>query len=286
MTQLTTIITHPGGAHKDEFLACAALLTEHPVTIERRDPTPEDLANPAIAVIDIGHEHIPEKSNYDHHQFPADQTPTCSLSLVLQQMGLYEDARSFCDWLEVAEWLDCRGAAKTAAWLGVERDIVSKLTSPIDVTILRSFASESKLEPGTMIWELMRMIGNDLLEYIKTMRARIEGLASIVQIWELERVGKIVFIARSDELPDDPTIGLHHYLLQEGLAEEIVAMVTPDSRGVGYGLKRYDDHPAIDFTRIEQEEDVHFAHRSGFIAKTSATEPERLQTLLKTAAKV
>ena len=61
-------------------------------------------------------------------------------------------------------------------------------------------------------------------------------------------------------------------------------MVYPDARGDGYGLKRNDDNSAIDFTRIEQEEDVHFAHRSGFIAKTSATDPERLQALFIAAA--
>jgi len=282
-TTINTIITHPGGAHKDDFLACAVLLSAYPVAIERRDPTAEELADPAIAVIDIGHEHIPEKHNFDHHQFPVDQTPTCSLSLVLQHMGLYDDARRFCDWLEVAEWLDCRGAAKTAAWMGIACDAIPKLDSPIDSAVLRRFASESKLEPGNVIWELMRMIGSDLLKYIKTMRTRIDELAGIVKIWELNGIGKVAFIPRSDDLPKNPTMGLHYYLLQEGIAEEVIGMVYPDSRGDGYGLKRYDDNSAIDFTRIEQEEDVSFAHRSGFIAKTSATEPERLKALFEAA---
>jgi 2,4-dienoyl-CoA reductase-like NADH-dependent reductase (Old Yellow Enzyme family) len=50
----TTILTHPGGAHKDEFLACCLLLAENEVPIVRREPTPEDLADPATAVVDVG----------------------------------------------------------------------------------------------------------------------------------------------------------------------------------------------------------------------------------------
>ena len=46
MTQLATILTHPGSAHKDELLACSVLLALHPVPIVRREPTPADLASP------------------------------------------------------------------------------------------------------------------------------------------------------------------------------------------------------------------------------------------------
>ena len=39
-------------------------------------------------------------------------------------------------------------------------------------------------------------------------------------------------------------------------------------------------HPRCHFTRIDGAEDVHFAHARGFVAKTSATDPERLKALL------
>jgi uncharacterized UPF0160 family protein len=44
MTQLATILTHPGSAYKDELLACSVLLALHPVSIVRRELTPADLA--------------------------------------------------------------------------------------------------------------------------------------------------------------------------------------------------------------------------------------------------
>jgi len=39
MTPFTTILTHPGSAHKDEFLACCVLLASSPGPIVRREPT-------------------------------------------------------------------------------------------------------------------------------------------------------------------------------------------------------------------------------------------------------
>ena len=47
--------------------------------------------------------------------------------LVLQDLGVYEDARAFCDWLEPAEWFDTRGPMETARWLEIDREKLFKL---------------------------------------------------------------------------------------------------------------------------------------------------------------
>jgi hypothetical protein len=60
-------------------------------------------------------------------------------------------------------------------------------------------------------------------------------------------------------------------------------LVYPDRRGSGYGLSRHKDHPRLDFTRVGTAVDVHFAHARGFVAKTSASDPERLKELLAAA---
>jgi hypothetical protein len=157
---LTLILTHPGGSHKDELLACSLLAAVHRVPIVRREPTPEDLADPTIAVVDVGGEHAPERNNFDHHQFPADHPPVCALSLVLQHLGVYR------------------------------------------------------------------------------------------------------------------------YLATIGKATSVAALIYPDRRGSGYGLSRHNDNPLYDFTRIDQQPDVHFAHARGFVAKTSAAEIDRVKELL------
>jgi hypothetical protein len=286
MIPFHTLVTHPGGAHKDEFLACSVLLALHAVPIFRREPTSEDLSDPAICVLDVGQQHEPTKNNFDHHQLPKDYPPTCSLSLVLQHLGLYEDGRQFCEWLETAEWFDCRGPITTAHHLGVDRDVLSKLISPIDITCLRRFAMASKLEPGNALWEIMKMIGEDLIDYIKSLRQRLNFIGEQAQIWTLNLMGnpaQILFLPRTDPLPDEPSSGLDQYIASRGLTDAIVGLIYPDRRSQGYGMSRFQDNARLDFTQIAGEPDVHFTHARGFIAKTSATEINRLKHLLTLA---
>ncbi len=277
------IITHPGGAHKDEFLACSILLAEYPVVIFRQDTSEGDLLDPATAVIDVGHRHEPGLHNFDHHQFPRDAKPTCSLSLVLDHYGIYKDALTFCPWLEVAEWFDCRGPKDTAEWLGVERDTVGKLNSPIDVSLLQAFARSDSHSPGEPVWELMKMIGGELLTYIRGLRARIEQVAKVAEVWEINqqgKSGKVMFVPRLDHNIDEISGAMGWHVKELGMEEDIVALVYPDSRGEGYGMKRFNDRPEMDFSRIGNEPEVRFAHARGFIAKVEPVEIQRAKELL------
>ncbi len=283
MTPFTTLLTHPGSAHKDEFLACCVLVALHPVPIVRREPTATDLNDPQVAVIDVGHEHDPARNNYDHHQLAKDHAPTCSLSLVLQHLGIYADARQFCEWLEPAEWFDCRGPISTAKFLGVDRNALPKLNSPIDITLLRRFALADRIEPTAPLWAIMRMIGEDLLDYVRTLRTRLDFIAQHAQVWELVLGGEpahILFLPRTDPLPEEPSMGIERYIEAQNLAAKIVGTVAPDRRSPGYGLSRFQDNPRLDFTRIADAPGVHFAHARGFVAKTSLTDHAQIKALL------
>lgn len=277
------ILTHPGGSHKDEFLACCLLIAKYGAPVVRREPTPEDLENPATAVVDVGGEHEPARGNFDHHQFPKDHPPVCALSLVLQDMGVYEDARAFCDWLEPAEWLDTRGPVETSRWLGIDRDTLAKLNSPVDITLLRRFATCRDLAPGEPLWEIMRWIGSDLLDYLRNLRERLDFIARVGEFWEIQSPKgpfQVLFLPRTEPLPDEPSAGLGRFIESHPDGQNIVGMIYPDRRGGGFGLSRHNDHPGLDFTRIQDCEDVHFAHARGFVAKTSATDPARLKDLM------
>lgn len=281
---MKAILTHPGSAHKDDFLACCLLIARHGLPVWRRDPEPADLDDPGILVIDVGGEHAPDRGNFDHHQFPAEHEPVCSLSLVLQHLGLYEDARTFCEWLEPAEWFDSRGPFATADWLGIERSVVNRLNSPVDITLLRRFAQKRELEPGDPIWEVMRMVGEDLFMYLRTLRERLDYVAAHASVLEVAGEGtrvKVLYMPRTDPMPDDPSSGLGRYIEQIG--EKIDGLIYPDRRGAGFGLSRHEDSDRLDFTRIAEEADVHFAHARGFVAKTSATDLARLTELVARA---
>jgi hypothetical protein len=286
MPQIQTILTHPGGAHKDELLACSVLLAIHRVPLVRREPTAADLADASVCVVDVGHVHDPALNNFDHHQLPNDHPPTCALSLVLQHLHLYEEAREFCEWLEPAEWLDCRGPFATAEWLGVERDILDKLNSPVDFTLLKRFAAVSRLEPGEPLWEILRMIGEDILEYVKGLHERLQILEDNVVFWAIPHAGaavEVLFLPRTEPPLEDPSMGMDRFIARRGKVGVVGALVNPDRRGIGYGLSRFRDDPRFDFTRIAQQSDVHFAHARGFVAKTSATDVSRLKTLIEMA---
>ena len=285
---IKSIITHPGGAHKDDFLACAVLLSKFPVSILRRDPTDQELADPEIAVVDIGHQHNANLNNYDHHQFARDSDPSCALSLVLDQFGIYEDAKEFCSWLETTEWFDCRGPHETAEWLGVERETMAKLNSPIDVTIFQAFAKRNEHHSGEPIWEVMKMIGTDLVSFVVNLRKRMNQVAKHEEIWELgeeDQSMKVAFVPCTDPPIEDVSGGLAWRVKELGLEEDVVAMVYPDSRGEGYGMRRYNDSPVMDFSKLSDEPEVHFTHNRGFIAKTSCTEISKIKEMLLLARK-
>lgn len=282
------IVTHPGGAHKDELLACALLIADHPIRIFRRSPSVDDLAASDVAVVDIGHCYQPELLNFDHHQFDRGAEPTCSVSLVLQHLGLYQAAQKFCKWLPITERLDCCGPQATADWLGLNRSQFAAMNSPLDIGLLSLFGQQAELCPGDPLFEIIRSIGAELINFLKLQSSRITYLEQHVQVWDFSVAGqvrKVLFLAKSSDQPDRVTAAFSDYIESANLAQSLSALVYPDSRSEGYGLKRFEDASPIYLSAIATEPDVHFVHASGFLAKTSASDPIRIRQLLEIALK-
>jgi len=285
-TTMKLIVTHPGGAHKDDFLACCLLAHLHGVPIERREPTDEDLADASICVVDVGLQHDVDLNNFDHHQFPRDAPPLCALSLVLQSMGLYEDALAFCAWLRPAEWLDTLGPNETAKLMEIPRQALSDLNSPVDISMLNRFANETELKPDHTSYQVMGMIGEDIVNYLRSLRARLDFLKQHSDYWTVETDGdpiRALFLAQHETIANDPSFGIYAFIEEQAKQTEVEALIYPDRRGEGYGLTRYDDNPRLDFSQIEACDDVRFAHKRGFVAKVSTTDPARLKELLAMA---
>jgi hypothetical protein len=280
---IKSIVTHPGGAHKDDFLACSLLAHLHGVPIQRREPTDEDLADATICVVDVGGVHDDELNNFDHHQFPRDAPPLCALSLVLQSLGLYEDALSFCAWLRPAEWLDTLGPNEAAKLMEIPREALAALNSPIDVTLLNRFATQTELLPDSPIYQVMCMVGEDIVNYVRSLRVRLDFLEQHAQWWTIESDDAPIhalFLEQNEAIENDPSFGLRAFIVEQEKEDNIHALVYPDRRGDGYGLTRYEDCPRLNFSQIESEDDVRFAHKRGFVAKVEATDPDRLKQLL------
>ena len=189
---MKTIVTHPGQAHRDEFLACCLLIADLKADcIERREPTDADMADPDVIVLDQGGRHEPQLCNFDHHQFDRDADPACSITLILPYLnGIdVEQARSIWSWLEFSELLDSKGPFATAEKLGSNPDALFAGMSPVETTILRWFQSESSIDvhrkdaeigdynPGpNPLWDLMSRIGREKLDYLDEVVKRVDYL--------------------------------------------------------------------------------------------------------------
>ena len=142
--------------------------------------------------------------------------------------------------------------------------------------------------PGTRLYEYMKFVGEDLLEFLRKVREGIDHVDSHSERWSIQGNGQTIeaiALLRGDIMPDEPSGSVARYIRDRGLEEEIGAMVYPDRRGDGYGISRYEDDLRLDFSQLTDESDVHFAHKSGFMCKTSATDQQRLRELIAGAIK-
>jgi hypothetical protein len=132
----------------------------------------------------------------------------------------------------------------------------------------------------------MTMVGADLLEFLRVARERLNYIDARVQRWTIpcgsDQI-EALFLPRSEPAADEPSSMLNSYIRARGLDSVIAAIVYPDRRGDGFGIGRYEDHPRLDFSQVESQPDVQFAHKSGFMCKTSASDPARLKELVTMA---
>jgi hypothetical protein len=249
------IITHPGSAHFDDFFAVSLVLAaNHDITysIERRPPTEEDLANPETWVIDVGHRHEPGLKNFDHHQ--STETPA-SFVLVADYLGLTA-ALSVTPWWEFKDQFDRFGPFKIANKLGLEN--LLPFTSPIENWFLRLFEQNPD-----EISHLMRSFGQEVIKGARQLSSQFEFWANAERCTVKNRT---ILIG----LTNDST-GVQRYSSRMNPPADI--SISYDGRGEGWRLARLNDAMGVDFSNLEDDEEIKFAHKTGFIAKTKRRIP-------------
>ena len=132
------------------------------------------------------------------------------------------------------------------------------------------------------------MVGEDIVNYVRSLRARLDFLKQHCKWWTIETEGsngpiQALFLEQDEVIASDPSFGLYAFIAEQEKEDQVHALVYPDRRGSGYGLTRYEDCPRLNFSKIENENDVRFAHKRGFVAKVEAIEPTRLKELLALA---
>jgi len=279
---MKSIITHAGAAHRDEVLAIAILLARYgAVPIYRRDPTPEELADPEVFVVDVGLVSDGRLHDFDHHQFGRDAEPLCALSLVLQYLGQdLEKVRRIWPWLRFTEELDSKGPFFVAKRLGLGRDAFAETLSPVESGVLHMFESETMLFPECLVVRLLEAIGKDKLAYLDMIQERLARLQSEAVFVPVPSHNFELCDARCIPGGDQPVMGLELFL-QALPDKDVPVTLTNDDRATGLCLFRRNDDPRIDLSRIDGLPGVRFAHRGGFVAKL---EPETDPVLLLEAA--
>jgi len=261
------IVTHPGSAHFDDFFAISLVLAVNNdiTTIERRPPTEAELANREIWVIDVGHRHEPDLKNFDHHQ--STDIPA-SFMLVADHLGLTAVLR-IAPWWEFKDNFDRFGPFKVAGGLGLEN--LLPFTNPIEDWFLKQFEKN----PGELL-PLMRAFGQSVIEDAGTLSSQFEFWANA------ERCivkGKTILIG----LTNDST-GVQRYSSRMDPPADI--SISYDGRGEGWRLARLNEAGGVDFSKLEGDERIKFAHKTGFIAKTKQRIPmnELLELVKKAVA--
>lgn len=268
------IITHPGSAHKDDFMSVSILLaTLGSAEIFRREATSEDLADPDTYVVDVGMEHIPRKHNFDHHQ---QSTLPCAFHLVMKYLGYHDAAMVVFGWYAQMSMMDVRGPYKTAEYLGVDSSILFSSSSPIDGYILSRFSKVTSLTHQDAFYPLMKDFGADLVEMVGSKIARLERLKRETKILPIKHLKVLV-----SQIKDNPKLSMELYL--RDLNDEAVVMsITPSTRGAGWEMVRLGDSMVVDFRAVAANPEIRFVHVNGFIAKTRSMIP--LDALLELAS--
>lgn len=262
----TLIVTHNGPAHRDEFLAIAVFMGMHDrehysFTIERREPTAQELATESVCVIDVGGQYNPDVFNFDHHQDP---NLPCAFTQVLEFLNCREEFEKTYGWAEVVDQLDRRGPYATATDLNVAIETFFKLLSPIEQSLLYMFSQQTVVEEWLV--ELMRKIGEDINHKFHEEEERQRLLKYRADIKTVRDNGNGYIVCLYHDISENPTFGVQRF--RDEYYPKASVSITPDDRGDGYALYRFNDDPKIDFNKISDDPRITFAHANGFIAKT------------------
>lgn len=217
MDKLTTVWTHGGPAHQDEFLACCLIVGAQPhCRILRQSQAPEgwDYA------VDVGGVHDPARLMFDHHQLSNAGNGRCSLHLVAEHLGI----RLFGEWADAVGVLDCgadedRKPLRPAAWAG----------NPLIRYCLDRFGAGPVVDLDTL--DMMGVIGSKL---IAEQKAYDEAMAAINTEKGVADARHTRSFAATNEVCAAPSI---HFLIVDGREDGTTNVVRKGELEIPEGVK-------------------------------------------------
>ena len=261
-------VTHHGTAHLDDFLSSCFLLALNDSTfkIYRRDPTDEELQNKLIAVFDIGLQHNPDLSNFDHHQFDSSYGK-CAFSLILEHYNVYDTAKTSFPWLDYVEYFDVNGHFKLSSKIGIDPKDFLKLKSPVEDFCLKLFQQQNVIQQGDFLYDLMFKFGEYLFDYITKYNLRMKVLENNIKIFNLNDNEYLAYLPDSLDYKNDPEFCLFAYLEKLSQEKNIIfpMVIVPNNRQKGIKMIRVNDNVKVDFNKYQNKENIFFCHKNGFL---------------------
>jgi hypothetical protein len=261
------LIVHRGKSHVDDIISTSLVLGAFPALnfpVFRKDPTPEELNNPDIWVVDVGGIYNPDISAFDHHGLSRDPDQVeCGYTLVSKHLNIHPHMCQYYRWYKEWSVIDHLGPYYWAGSKDVNWDDVSGLLNPLAELLHEEFESfENEVEMPETLKAKLRNLGINLI------REAVE----FQQFCESQRENAISEVKGVKIYhPQGTEEELATYALKwatDGCGATGGVLVVPDDRGEGWTLLRINNDSAIDFSKLENHEDVEFAHKGGFIAKT------------------
>lgn len=305
------IVTHGGRPHLDDVMSCAlAMCRKGPesqddgvtpflsgnwgfLPIYRRDPTPEELEDPSVVVVDVGGRLEPGRSNFDHHQLDRSDC-RCAMRLLAGHIRVpYKDGSRYptfaevmstiFPWWETSVMIDQQGPFNAAKAHGLDwNKDVKPFIGPLAEVFLEQFADErlSPAERGSLVYATLTCwLSNKIASYFDVtahLRKEYVGDIEVSDLTECDPRAA-ASIVESGSLP---TVGVCN-----GVAVHVARPRRDgeDWYNTGLTLTRVGDEKRVDFTKVASERSVRFAHKGGFLAQLKERDMDEARRLIKAA---
>jgi len=259
LSSIRLVVIHGGMAHEDELLGAALILAKvgTDVRLERRDPTPEEMADPTVVKLDIGKQYVPESSALDHHQ---SKDLPCAAVLAGEWLGVKDDLLGAFQAIGMVDEIDRNGPFAVAKKLGIDPQLIFRLQSPLAGALKGMFERCKGTVPQHLV-ELLREIGKDFLSRAE----RFGKDLTVLKALKTFTVKGLKAVRLPDKEPNDlrGTPALQAYLDAEGV--NIFVNLSRDNKSLQ--VTRVNDHPKVDFGRLKGGPiQTDFVHVNGFTA--------------------
>ncbi len=268
------IITHPGEPHLDDLFATALVLAldETVKTVERRNPTEEEMKDKNIWVLDQGSKIEPELLNFDHHHLKLGVVE-CTLSLIAKHFDMEEYLNNI-PWFKQVVLMDSLGPVKAAEFLDCDANHFRAVYTPSDEFFLYQFKEKAFMDENDVLFQQLKHMGKNVIDMYYFEQDRLALLREKASFGKIEGLDVIYFL----EDVKNPTMVIHKFAMENDISGGIG--VTKDERGEGWCLRRLFEDPLIDLFKLEREDKVRFAHPAGFIAKVEVSTMDEINLLI------